>query len=60
MKKLLLGLAFAGLAFPAAAALKAGDTAPDFTIKKLADHVPVSLASLWAQRPVVLVFGSYT
>lgn len=40
--------------------LKAGDAAPDFTVKKLNGQVPVRLASLWAERPVVLVFGSYT
>jgi hypothetical protein len=40
--------------------LNPGDAAPDFTVKKLTDQVPVRLASLWAQRPVVLVFGSYT
>jgi hypothetical protein len=40
--------------------LNPGDAAPDFTVKKLAGHMPVSLASLWAERPVVLVFGSYT
>ena len=40
--------------------LNPGDTAPDFTVKKLNGQVPVQLASLWAERPVVLVFGSYT
>jgi hypothetical protein len=40
--------------------LKPGDTAPDFTVNKLDGRVPVRLASLWAERPVVLVFGSYT
>jgi hypothetical protein len=40
--------------------LNPGDAAPDFTVKKLAGQVPVRLASLGAERPVVLVFGSYT
>jgi hypothetical protein len=40
--------------------LKAGDTAPDFTVKTLDSKAPVRLASLWADQPVVLVFGSYT
>jgi hypothetical protein len=40
--------------------LSAGDTAPDFAVKKLEDHAPTQLASLWADKPVVLVFGSYT
>ena len=37
-----------------------GDTAPDFTVKTLDTKVPTQLASLWADKPVVLVFGSYT
>ena len=40
--------------------LNIGDSAPAFTVKKLEDHTPLDLASLWADRPVVLVFGSYT
>ncbi|HET9088089.1 MAG TPA: hypothetical protein VFN53_11250 [Acidobacteriaceae bacterium] len=40
--------------------LKVGDRAPDFTLQKLHTNVPVQLASLWAAKPVVLVFGSYT
>ena len=40
--------------------LNVGDTAPDFTVKTLGTHAPVSLGSLWTTRPVVLVFGSYT
>jgi hypothetical protein len=40
--------------------LKVGDAAPDFTVKTLNTKTPVRLASLWAERPVVLVFGSYT
>jgi hypothetical protein len=40
--------------------LKAGDIAPDFTVKTLDSRTPVRLASLWADKPVVLVFGSYT
>lgn len=40
--------------------LKVGDHAPDFTLQTLDTKVPVQLASLWASKPVVLVFGSYT
>ena len=40
--------------------LHPGDAAPNLTVKKLDGQVPVELASLWAERPVVLVFGSYT
>jgi hypothetical protein len=40
--------------------LKIGATAPDLTVKKLDTRTPVKLASLWAEKPVVLVFGSYT
>ena len=37
-----------------------GDAAPDFTVKTLDTKSPVQLASLWTDKPVVLVFGSYT
>jgi hypothetical protein len=37
-----------------------GDTAPDFTVQTLDTKSPVQLASLWAAKPVVFVFGSYT
>ncbi len=37
-----------------------GDTAPDFAVKTLETKEPLQLASLWADKPVVLVFGSYT
>jgi hypothetical protein len=40
--------------------LNAGSAAPDFTVKNLEDKSPLRLAGLWANRPVVLVFGSYT
>jgi hypothetical protein len=40
--------------------LNAGSAAPDFTVKNLEDKSPVRLSSLWAGKPVVLVFGSYT
>jgi hypothetical protein len=40
--------------------LNVGDSAPDFAVKKLEDHSPTQLASLWADKPVVLVFGRYT
>jgi|SRR5579863_8054109 len=37
-----------------------GDIAPDFTVKTLETKEPVQLGSLWTDKPVVLVFGSYT
>jgi len=40
--------------------LSIGDIAPALTVKKLEDHTPTNLASLRVDRPVVLVFGSYT
>ena len=40
--------------------LNAGDIAPDFSVKTLETEIPIQLASLWASKPVVLVFGSYT
>ena len=40
--------------------LNPGDQAPDFPVKQLQGDAPVEMASLWQQRPVVLVFGSYT
>ena len=40
--------------------LKAGDAAPDLTVQTLDTAAPVKLASLWAETPVVLVFGSYS
>ena len=40
--------------------LNVGDSAPNLTVQKLEDHAPTDLASLWADKPVVLVFGSYT
>jgi hypothetical protein len=40
--------------------LAMGGKAPDFTVKTLDTRVPVKLASLWIDKPVVLVFGSYT
>jgi hypothetical protein len=40
--------------------LSVGGAAPNLTVKKLEDKSAVTLASLWTERPVVLVFGSYT
>jgi len=40
--------------------LEVGDIAPALPVKHLTDTTPVDLGSLWAERPVVLVFGSYT
>ncbi|HEY2860492.1 MAG TPA: hypothetical protein VGJ21_18880 [Terracidiphilus sp.] len=41
--------------------LNPGDQAPDFTLKQLQGaEAPQNLAGLWQEKPVVLVFGSYT
>jgi hypothetical protein len=40
--------------------LELGDSAPDFSLLKLDKTERVQLSSLNQQRPVVLVFGSYT
>jgi len=40
--------------------LDVGDAAPALIVKKLEDHSSIELASLWADKPVVLIFGSYT
>jgi hypothetical protein len=41
--------------------LNQGDQAPAFTLKQLqGGEAPVEMFSLWKERPVVLVFGSYT
>jgi peroxiredoxin len=40
--------------------LKPGDPAPDFALPTLDKSGVVRLASFRGQKPVVLVFGSYT
>ena len=40
--------------------LEVGDAAPPLEVKRLDEKTPVDLGSLWTERPVVLVFGSYT
>ena len=40
--------------------LSVGDPAPDFTLRRQGQSGRVTLSSYRAQRPVVLVFGSYT
>ena len=40
--------------------LKVGDAAPDFNLPTADRQSSVSLASFRRQRPVVLIFGSYT
>src|SRR5580704_6077535 len=37
-----------------------GDSAPDFNVQTLETRDPLQLSSLWASKPAVLVFGSYT
>jgi hypothetical protein len=39
---------------------KAGDVAPDFELRDIHGENPVQLSSFRAQRPVALVFGSFT
>jgi hypothetical protein len=41
-------------------ALQPGDMAPDFNLPLLGASEQVRLSSLRGQRPVVLIFGSYT
>ena len=43
-----------------AGVLKVGDPAPDFSLVKVDKSGSVRLSELNNQRPVVLVFGSYT
>jgi hypothetical protein len=43
-----------------AGTLKAGDSAPDFSLVKVDKSGSIQLSELNKQRPVVLVFGSYT
>lgn len=43
-----------------AGALKPGDSAPDFSLQTLDKSESIQLSALNKQRPVVLIFGSYT
>jgi len=43
-----------------AGTLRVGDTAPDFSLLKQDKSESIQLSALNKQRPVVLVFGSYT
>ena len=43
-----------------AGALDAGDPAPDFTLPALHGDRTVTLSAEYRQKPVVLIFGSYT
>jgi hypothetical protein len=40
--------------------LKLGDVAPDFTLKTVDGKTEVTLSEFRCQKPVVLIFGSYT
>jgi len=40
--------------------LSVGSEAPDFAVETLEKTQHMQLASLWRDKPVVLVFGSYT
>jgi len=39
---------------------RVADLAPEFTLKSLEGETETSLAELRKQKPVVLIFGSYT
>jgi hypothetical protein len=39
---------------------KAGDIAPDFTLQNIAGTETITLSSFRGQKPVALIFGSYT
>jgi peroxiredoxin len=39
---------------------KVGDTAPDFTLSDVAGQESVTLSHFRGQKPVALIFGSYT
>jgi hypothetical protein len=41
-------------------ALRVGDVAPDVTLTSLDGKTPVQLASYVGEKPLVLVFGSFT
>ena len=43
-----------------AGTLRVGDTAPDFSLLKQDKSESIQLSALNKQRPVVVVFGSYT
>ena len=40
--------------------LAAGDSAPDFALPTIDRNRTIRLSEEWRQRPVVLIFGSYT
>ena len=40
--------------------LRAGDSAPDFTLSDVKKKNEVTLSSFQHKKPVVLIFGSYT
>jgi hypothetical protein len=40
--------------------VQVGESAPEGVVQRLDTKQPVALRALWAERPVVLVFGSYT
>ena len=40
--------------------LKTGDEAPDFSLKRSGAEGRIALSSFRGQRPVALIFGSYT
>lgn len=39
---------------------KAGDMAPDFTLQNIAGTETITLSNFRGQKPVALIFGSYT
>jgi hypothetical protein len=43
-----------------ALAPKTGDVAPDFELRDVEGQHPVRLSDLYGEKPVVLIFGSFT
>lgn len=43
-----------------AAAPKVGDPAPDFGLRDVNGEDPIRLSSFRGQKPIVLIFGSFT
>jgi hypothetical protein len=39
---------------------RAGQRAPDFTLRRLGDSAQVRLSDMWRSKPLVMEFGSFT
>ena len=40
--------------------LKAGDLAPDLVLNNVKSGEPIKLSALYKEKPLIMVFGSYT